>query len=157
MVGCEICGKEAGQGKKIRTDGCEMIVCEDCASFGIQVKEKRNQDSSSKSFSGKGMSAFSQSHLVDDYGKRIRQAREKQGWTLEDLGKKVFEKSSYVHRVEAQQIKPSDKLAKKLEDCLGISLGKTGSREENDFEAVRGEEKGITLWDIAKKKKGEEE
>jgi putative transcription factor len=60
--------------------------------------------------------------LVDDYHKRIQQARSKLGWNQEQLGQKINERKSVISKIENKSMKPDDKLVRKLEKALGIKL-----------------------------------
>ena len=121
---CEVCGKETGKGKLIVIDGNTMVACTSCASFG---KEKQAEEKNQPMMRTTKL-AFKEKQLdlgldiVEDYGKRIRQAREIKEMTVKELAMKIFEKESLLHRLENQAIKPSDEIIKKLEKQLGIKL-----------------------------------
>jgi putative transcription factor len=44
--------------------------------------------------------------LVDDYHKRIQQARDNLGWNQEQLGQKINERKSIISKLENRSIKP---------------------------------------------------
>ena len=60
--------------------------------------------------------------LVEDYHKRIQQARDGLGWNQEQLGQKINERKSIISKLENHSIKPDDKLVRKLEKALSIKL-----------------------------------
>ena len=60
--------------------------------------------------------------LADDYGARIRQAREKLGMDHEDLGKKISEKVSLLRKIESGKMTPDHLLTEKLQHALKIKL-----------------------------------
>lgn len=60
--------------------------------------------------------------LVEDYHKRIQQARDNLGWNQEQLGQKINERKSVISKIENKSMKPDDKLVRKLEKALGIKL-----------------------------------
>ena len=60
--------------------------------------------------------------LVEDYHKRIQQARNNLGWNQEHLGQKINERKSVISKLESRSMKPDDKLVRKLEKALGIKL-----------------------------------
>ena len=60
--------------------------------------------------------------LVDDYGVVIRRAREARGMSHEDLALKIREKASLLKKIEREAIVPEDKVRKKLERTLQITL-----------------------------------
>ncbi len=60
--------------------------------------------------------------IIDDYGKKIIEAREKINLTREKFAKKINEKESVIRRVESGEMEPDDKLTEKLERFLKIKL-----------------------------------
>ncbi|MEM3812196.1 MAG: helix-turn-helix domain-containing protein, partial [Thermoplasmata archaeon] len=88
--------------------------------------------------------------LVEDFGARIKKAREAKKLTIEDLAKKLLEKKTLLSKIERQESKPDDKLIKKIEKELNIKL-----KEKVDYiKAVGAKKEGsMTLGDYIKKKK----
>ena len=115
MPSCEICGKYVEIARKISTDGCTMLVCEGCSSFG-KIIEERSAPKVSRATEPRAFQRIKQPRGIDSFdagdtlakgfGKIIQRARQKKEWTAEELGKKVFEKASTLHRIESQQLKP---------------------------------------------------
>lgn len=70
--------------------------------------------------------AYSEPEIAGNYGEIIRHAREKRGLTLKELGEKVFEKESVLHKIERSKFEPDERLRKRLEAFLGIHLGQAG-------------------------------
>jgi putative transcription factor len=60
--------------------------------------------------------------LVEDYGAKIRKAREQLGLSHEELGKRLNEKVSLLRKIETGKMEPDDKLAAGLEHLLKIKL-----------------------------------
>ena len=60
--------------------------------------------------------------LVEDYHKRIQQARNSLGWSQEELGQKINERKSVISKLENRSMKPDDKVVRKLEKALNIKL-----------------------------------
>ena len=60
--------------------------------------------------------------LVEDYHKRIQQARSRLGLNQEQLGQKINERKSIISKLENKSLKPDDKLVRKLEKALEIKL-----------------------------------
>ena len=86
--------------------------------------------------------------LVSNYGSRVRRAREKKGLGHANLAIKISEKKSILTSVEAGNMKPNEKLIKKLENALGIELlekvevqSDTSSNQTN---------KALTMGDLLK-------
>ncbi|MCS7126315.1 MAG: multiprotein-bridging factor 1 family protein [Aigarchaeota archaeon] len=59
---------------------------------------------------------------VEDFGRLIREAREKMGLTQEDLAKQLNEKVTVIRKIEAGEFNPSIELVKKIERLLKIKI-----------------------------------
>ena len=110
-----------------------MSVCPSCAKFGVEVaghatevtgRSRVLQGLEERQARAKPRDIFQQmdTELVEDFGKRIREARQRKGLTQEELAKKLAERQSVLSKVEAGQQRPNDQLAKRLERELGIQL-----------------------------------
>mgnify|MGYP002332008902 CR=1 FL=1 len=135
---CEVCGRKIfGTPHRVMIEGAKMTVCNKCAKLGSgtwEIKPSRplhKPPSVSKSpfprasFQAKSFSPKMtelQIELVEDFSARVRKAREKLGWSHEDLGKKINEKVSVLKKIEAGKMTPDMKLAMKLEHVLKIKL-----------------------------------
>ncbi|MDD5148169.1 MAG: multiprotein-bridging factor 1 family protein [Candidatus ainarchaeum sp.] len=121
---CEVCGKETGSAKKILLDGIEMLACKECARFGLEAEKPK--PAGKIDFEEKEIEKAGSFDLALDlkkgFGRIISCARQKQGLTLEELGKKIFEPASLLKRTESEHLKPSDALIKKLEKALQVKL-----------------------------------
>jgi putative transcription factor len=60
--------------------------------------------------------------LVEDYGRRIKTAREAKGLSQEDLAKLLNEKLSLIKKVEGEKVTPPPLLIRKLEHLLKVKL-----------------------------------
>jgi uncharacterized protein (TIGR00270 family) len=60
--------------------------------------------------------------LVSDWGDLIRKARKKKGISREQLGFNVGERTITISKIENGDLRPSDKIAEKLEKELSIVL-----------------------------------
>ncbi|MCI4335185.1 MAG: helix-turn-helix domain-containing protein [Thermoplasmata archaeon] len=60
--------------------------------------------------------------LVPDWGRRIREAREKLTWTPEELAKRLNEKKSVVLKLESGSFHPPDATVRKVERLLHVRL-----------------------------------
>lgn len=161
MVQCEMCGTETPSPKTIKVEGAELDVCDQCASFGTEVKTesssststKYSTSSSSSSSSGGGSSSTSSGgggggggrrrsdmfdrmdDIVQDYGDRIRQARESRGMSQADLANELNEKASLIRKLERGETLPSDDVQRELEGFLDIDLTGGSVDDEGDWEA----------------------
>jgi putative transcription factor len=97
---------------------------------------------------------------VDDYGAKIRKARQRRGMTVEDFARKINEKESVIKKLEKEELNPDRKLIQKLKDALKIELLEVGEVPAA-APASRRASTGRTLGDIWKqsqeKPKEEEE
>lgn len=112
--------------------------------------------------------AAAQFEIVADYAKRLREAREKRGWTCEDLGKQTLISHQEIHSFEEGRVKPKVEQARKLEFTLGVKLLEAQEAEnaerapitETELERMarenasrRGASGGPTLADLVEVKK----
>jgi len=157
---CEICGKKIiGKPVKTKIENSVMLTCNECSKFGKVQRELPHQQNR-----GRGVPRTSSrmkrsyrsqepSHeIIEGYGKIIREAREKKGWSREELGEKIYEKTSVINRLESGRMMPDLKLARKIERILNVTLlEKTEAVETEDKTSSR--IRGATIGDIAKIKK----
>jgi putative transcription factor len=96
--------------------------------------------------------------LVEDFGTKVRKAREKLGLSHEELGKKINEKVSLLRKIETGRMTPNDKLTATLEHVLKVKLI-TSAKEERAPESKMPKKSAreLTLGDLIQLgKKGEE-
>ena len=149
-----------------------MTVCEKCARLGTPYHEPPKPKAALKGTVAKRIPLTRKTsikastpkidnslELIDDYGAKVRQAREKLGLTHEDLGKKIGEKVSVLKKIETGKMVPDNVLARKLEHALQIKLlVPAQSLEPKATQSVVAykPQKGLTLGDIAQIKVKEE-
>lgn len=157
-----MCGKETPRTKRFLIERTTLNVGPECEKFGkpleassgglqdvrpgnvpLAMEMRRNRMTSRDVFSEQSM----QVELVADFGARIHSAREKKGWTRQDLGGRVGEREASIHRIETGALRPTDEVAKKMEKELGIKL-----YEKMDPTTVTKQKaaSGFTLGDILK-------
>ena len=132
---CELCGKETPRTRTVSIEGSVLSACADCAKFGSEVAgpigvrrpgnpvvaqrlERRQQRMSERDI----YTAPAAEELAEDFGDRIRRAREARGWKQADLGAKVNERASVIAKLESQAMVPTDAMIPKLEKMLGVKL-----------------------------------
>lgn len=145
-----------------------MTVCHQCAKLGSNswkikpqtkktVKPSRTflplKVSKKKSSSSSVEPTY---EFVENLEVKVRKAREKSGWSQEDLGRKIREKVSLLKKIETGKVLPNYELATKLEHTLKIKLVAPPSKPETQPTPVFSS-RGVTLGDIVhlKKKKAE--
>jgi putative transcription factor len=164
-----MCGKQVPRTRRFLIERTTLNVGPECEKFGkplepgpggmqdvrpgnvplaMEMRKKR----------GQGRDVFSeqsmQEELVADFGPRILSAREKKGWTRQDLGGRVGERESAIHRMETGSLRPTDEVAKKMERELGIKLyEKVDAVTQKKSTAAGGFTLGDILRDAMKDKK----
>ncbi|MHC1599059.1 MAG: multiprotein bridging factor aMBF1 [Candidatus Methanofastidiosia archaeon] len=161
---CEICGRDfTGKGFKIIVEGAELNVCPSCRKFGGTPQLQHRIPSSKMQPQKGGGDIRPQSRpptsrqrarsleLVEDYNVVLKNKREKLGLSQADLGKRVNEKESLIHRIETKAIRPSNKVALKIEKELDIKL--LEQVEGFEVEKKVSLSRGLTIGDIINFKK----
>jgi len=170
---CEVCGRKIiGKQYKAIIEGAKMLVCSECAHYGTRFWEAETGKPTPKrlpmpSAKPKLFSPATPTQktseesleLVEEYSKKIRKAREKLGLTHEDLGKKINEKVSLLRKIETGKMKPTQRLAEKLEHTLKIKLLAPPTEPKLPQKAltVAKQKQEITLGDLIKIKGKTEE
>lgn len=135
MEECELCGEPTQNIYGINVDSVELRVCAGCAK-GKRIVYREEAKSRRPGSKGRGAQAVVQRpargelEVVDDYGRKIRNAREAMKLPTKVLAEMINEKESLLIRVEGQRTLPNEKLTKKLEKALGIKLEQVGEAGE---------------------------
>ena len=136
---CEICGTEIkGEVYRIRIDASELNVCKSCARLGTVVVEARkgkevlepqranvNAKPKRKPIS----TLYSQidheieaeleiDEMEEDYGQKIKEAREKAGLKQAELAQRINERHSLLRKIENEELMPGEEIRKKIERAL---------------------------------------
>ncbi len=152
---CEVCGAEIrGQPYRRIIEGGRMTVCGRCASFGTA---EWNPDRPRDRPRGRPVQRRPRSEveaaettaMVDDYGAKIRKARQRMGMNVEDLARKINEKESVIKKLEKEELTPDGKLIQKIRGALKIELLEVGEAPVA-APAARRASTGRTLGDIWK-------
>ena len=145
---CEICGKKVvGTPVRVKIEGSVMQTCQECSKFGKVQKEPQR---AIRKRTPPRLPRYKEpsNEVLEDFNTVIRKAREKMGWSREDLAEKVYEKVSVIGRVESGKMVPDIKLARKLEKILNVSLlekVEDENLEDKGSQRIR----GATIGDIA--------
>jgi len=155
---CEICGREISWGYLVEIEGARLVACADCAERGVIIRKVWDRPSESKKKVARSdRKEEKEIVLVQDYGRRIREGRERAGLTLGELAKRLHVREGYLHKVEEGELTPTDDLARKLEKVLHIKLFEEISEDEVDIPFTDEGSAGLTLGDVVKlswRKKG---
>jgi len=175
MPQCEMCGADEASLTTTKVEGAELELCENCQGFGTTVETQQSSSSTSKysTSSSSGTSGSSggstggsagsggstrrkkdmfddMDELAGDYDDRIREAREVEGVTQEELADDLNEKASLIRKLERGDILPSDDVKAKLEKKLEITL--TEGTDVDDTEWSSGSGQSMTLGDVVERK-----
>jgi len=152
MGDCEVCGN--GEERfVVLIEGAKMRVCGDCARRG-RILSSTAPVAPRRPGVPRSPAPVKEIEIVADCAERIKRAREKMHVNTDVLAERVFEKESYLRRVENGETLPNEALARRLEKELGITLFEASG---DDGEAQGGRKTGpVTLGDliIVKKKQG---
>lgn len=150
MDECHICGSSAvGKGM---VEGTKVPLCMRCARYAGRFEPFREY-LPPKAEAKKVPKA--EETLVQGFGKAIRDAREKKGFTTEEFAKKYFIKEGDLVAFESERLKPVEKVARKIEYALGIKLLAQEPSLEAAVKEARAQKKGneVTLGDMIEIKK----
>ena len=154
---CELCGREC-ECRKAKVDGVIMMLCPNCLNkhgTGVETFSKPSSDTSIKGRikkpREKDIYKDIKKELVSNYAEVIKKARKKKDLTREKLGFNIGERTVTISKIENGDLRPSDKVAKKLEKELDISLFEEISSISS--KALSGNKgKTLTLGDFIKRK-----
>jgi putative transcription factor len=165
-VRCEVCGRRIhGRPHKVMIEGAKLTVCRGCAKLGTTLWEEPEPKASTAKYKKTAtpptlitMSREPQRILVDvtlelveHFSAKIRQAREKLGFSHEDLGKKIAEKASVLKKIETGKMVPDNKLTSKLEHALKIKLLVPAKKEKiTQMETPKTPSRELTLGDLVR-------
>ena len=152
---CEMCGTESASLEPRKVSGSVLRVCTSCAGMGKQTSyresvghrafdaqtlEKREQKTRYKDISS------DEKVLLSNYGDVVRKARERKGLDHGSLAMKISEKKSIITSVESGNMKPNEKLIKKLENFLKINLMEDLEVTSSSYKP--GSKKSLTMGDL---------
>lgn len=168
---CEVCGRSVrGPPFKVMIEGAKMLVCSECAKLGSVYWEAKTEPRMKKISrrlpqsrlaprKQPSLTAEETFELIDNFGAKIKRAREKLGLSHEDFGKKIREKVSVLRKIESGKMTPDNMLIEKLQHALKIRLMVPVSEPVVPAKAMAtSHPSALTLGDVAmvKKEKSEE-
>lgn len=127
-----------------------MIACDKCSNYGKIVERavtipRRTKDRRDKKIEEK-FEIDIEFELIPNYGKAIKEAREKSGIKQDELGRMINEPASLIHRIETERIEPSIEIAKKIQRALHIRILKPIEIDNENEELEKRSE--MTLGDV---------
>lgn len=128
-------------------ESARLTVCHNCVRYGTEVQKKPMQSDRKLAFHPRKEDY----EVVDEYPDVVRRGRENKGLTQKELARTINEKESVIHRVETGHMRPSRKLARKLENALDITLVEKMS--EPEIVHTRRYSDELTIGDIIRIKK----
>jgi transcriptional regulator, XRE family len=167
MAHCEMCGGEHASLTKVKIEGATLQLCEQCKGFGTEVHEpdaatqSTNKYSTDQRTTTEAPSTTTRAErprrdmfdtmpeIATDYDAQIREAREDLGLSQEELAGQLNEKASLIRKLERGSMLPDDRVRKKLERALDISLLEGGADVETDWSGSASTT--TTLGDVVKR------
>lgn len=155
---CELCGRDC-ECRPATVDGVKMMLCPGCLHKHGKKAESFNQPAAQKNSPvlnrirkprQKDVYKEMQKELVSNYPEVIKNARKKKDLTREKLGFNIGERTVTISKIENGDLKPSDKVASKLEKELDISLFEEVEKVPSNVLSNHSN-KGMTLGDFVKR------
>lgn len=145
MPSCQLCGEDSDNLKKAKIEGAVMKVCSSCSDMGDVIEQKQKKKKTKKKT--KSRRPRDTEVLANDYGSRVKDAREDRKLSIKELADDLNEKASLIRKVEREDLKPEKALAKKLSKKLGITL--YVNPEVSDHSTAEGDDRDATVGDVA--------
>ncbi len=156
---CELCGKDC-ECRSAIVDNVKMMLCPNCLQkHGKKVQDLSKPTSSNTRILGRIRKTQEKDlyktkdmdkKLVSNYADIIKKARQKKNLTREKLGFNIGERTVTISKIENGDLKPSDKVAEKLEKELDIILFEEIEKVSSVSPGSH-KSKGLTLGDFIKK------
>ncbi len=156
---CEMCGSKTGT-RRYLVSGTEMRLGMCCSKYGqpldtpaqqgTQAAMNQNLERRAQRMTSKSVYQEDVWDLVDDYGTHIKQARERKGWSHDQLGNRVSARVPQLKQIETNHLRPSDDLAKRFEKELGITLLEKVDATTAQKAAAKKGGAGLTIGDLLK-------
>jgi len=137
VVYCEVCGRPAEKAYVVKIEGATLVACESCAERGEVISEYRERR--------KFTSSQTYVDLVEDFGKRIKEARKRLRMDLNALSRETGISVKALKLIEEERIIPTAEQVRRLEKALGIEL-----REEEEEVELPRSDFTLTLGDVVR-------
>ncbi len=121
-LSCDICGKENVKAI-ILLEGAKLLACGSCMRSGRIIQRLDQVDSGPLIREKPLQRGMEESReIVEDYGRRIKNARDKAQLPIAVVAERIKETESYLDAIENQRIMPTFEVARKIEKELDIKL-----------------------------------
>lgn len=124
-----MCGRQTDERYIATVENVELRICARCAK-GRHVREETFPRAAAARSPSR---AEPTEEIAEDYGARIRKAREHMKIPINVLAEMLSEKEGVISRVEQQKMTPPEPLRKKLEKALGIKLLDAAPTDNSSF------------------------
>jgi putative transcription factor len=153
---CELCGNDCIKCFPSNVDGVKMMLCPGCMKYGKNIIEKKETSTnidysikrSTKKKAVKDIYVRMNKELISNFSEKIKNARIKKKLTREELGFRIGERTVTIGKIENGDLRPSDKIAEKIEKELSISLFE--KVEESPKNISHSHSNRLTLGDFIK-------
>jgi putative transcription factor len=152
---CELCGRECHECKPAIVDNVKMILCPGCMRHGKGIKAtpsvtKQKILSRIKRPMERDVYQDMNKELITGWNVIIKEARHKKRLTREQLGFNIGERTITISKIENGDLRPSDKVIKKLEKELNIKLIEEDKKIHTSVKITQSQS-GFTLGDFIKR------
>ena len=152
---CELCGRECHECKPAIVDNVKMMLCPGCMRHGKVIKAtplvtKQKILSRIKRPMERDVYQDMDKELTTGWNVIIKEARHKKGLTREQLGFNIGERTITISKIENGDLRPSDKVVKKLEKELNIKLIEEVKKIDPSVRITQSQS-GFTLGDFIKR------
>jgi uncharacterized protein (TIGR00270 family) len=152
---CELCGNECFKCYSSIVDGVKMMLCPGCMKFGKNIedthvpqKPNKNLNINLKRKKVKDIYVGMDRELISNWAESIKNARIKKNLSREKLGFNIGERTVTIAKIENGDLRPSDKIAEKIEKELSISLFEKIKETPKKISTTHSS--GLTLGDFIK-------
>ena len=151
-----MCGAESAILTPRKTSGSVLQVCSNCSSMGSEPTHRESighrayvaQTLEKRQMKTRYLDIEAEDVLVKNFGELVRRGREKLNLDHASLASKISEKKSIVASVEVGNMKPTEKLIKKLENFLKITL--TERVDLSSGTEISSSNQSMTMGDLIK-------
>ncbi len=154
MANCDMCGKNDEFLVSAEIEGTILNVCRSCSRYGKIIKRPHKVNAYQKKGAFKGRPEQKKEiiqSIVQDYSKLIKDKREALGLKQKEMAIRLAERESLLQKIETGQIRPSLKLARKLEKQLSIVLVEQ-KEVDMDIDKKKSRSDPLTIGDMIKLK-----